>query len=127
MLQTLATAVKMCQYFDLVAMDIQVESRENRRIVRVRGKITFEHCPAFQNNLNTLLNENVQEIVIDFKDVPFIDSSGIGEVLRLFKLMKDRGGEVVLINPNRKLGNLFSMYRFSAFMKIREIVAPGDE
>ena len=101
-------------------MDIQVESRDDRRIVRIKGKITFEYCPALQDRLDSVLNEKVREIAIDFKDVPFIDSSGIGEVLRLFKRMRDAGGEVVLLNPNRKLRDLFAMYRFDQFMKIRE-------
>jgi anti-anti-sigma factor len=101
-------------------MDIQVESRDDRRIVHIQGKVTFEYCPALQSTLDSLLNEKVREIAIDFKDVPFIDSSGIGEVLRLFKRMRDAGGEVVLLNPNRKLRDLFTMYRFDQFMKIRE-------
>ena len=101
-------------------MDIQVESRANRRIVRIRGKIAFEYCPAFQSRLDSVMNEGVQEIVLDFKEVPFIDSSGIGEILRLFKHMREAGGEVVLMNPNQKLRDLFAMYRFGQFMKICE-------
>ena len=101
-------------------MDIQVESLDDRRTVHIKGKVTFEYCPALQSRLDALLNEKVREIAIDFKDVPFIDSSGIGEVLRLFKRMREAGGDVVLLNPNRKLCSLFSMYRFDQFMKIRE-------
>jgi anti-sigma B factor antagonist len=102
------------------AMDVQVESRGDRRIVRIKGKVTFECCPALQSRLDSVLSEKVREIAIDFKDVPFIDSSGIGEVLRLFKRMRDAGGEVVLLNPNRKLRELFAMYRLDQFMNIRE-------
>ncbi len=108
-------------------MDIQVESRGDRRIVHIRDKITFEHCATLQGQLEPVLEEGVREVVIDFRDVPFMDSSGIGEVLRLFKLMRDRNGEVILINPNRKLRNLFTMYRFEKFMKIREEVEAGQE
>ena len=101
-------------------MDIQVESLGDRRIVRIKGKVTFEYCPVLQSRLDSILDEGVRQIVIDFKEVPFIDSSGVGEVLRLFKRMRDASGEVVLINPNQKLRDLFSMYRFDQFMKIRE-------
>ncbi len=73
-----------------------------------------------QSRLDSIADEGAREIVIDFKDVPFIDSSGVGEVLRLFKRMKDSRGEVVLLNPNQKLRDLFSMYRFDQFMKIRQ-------
>ena len=101
-------------------MDIQVESNGDRRIVRIKGKVTFEYCPVLQQCLDSVLDKGVRQVVIDFKDVPFIDSSGVGEVLRLFKRMRDTNGEVVLMNPNQKLRDLFTMYRFDQFMKIRE-------
>jgi anti-anti-sigma factor len=102
-------------------MNIQVESRGNRRILRMDGKITFEHCTALQKRLDAVsTEEGVKEVVVDFRQVPFIDSSGVGEILRLFKRMREVDGEVVLINPNKKLHDLFLMYRFDRFMKIRE-------
>ena len=101
-------------------MDIQVESQGDRRIVHIKGKVTFEYCPVLQNRLDSVVDQGVREVVIDFKEVPFIDSSGVGEVLRLFKRMKDASGEVTLLNPNQKLRDLFSMYRFDKFMKIRQ-------
>jgi len=108
-------------------MDIQVESRGDRRIVRIKDKITLEHCPLLQSRLNGVVEEGVREVIIDFRDVPFMDSSGVGEILRLFKLLRDRKGEVVLINPNQKLNNLFKMYRFEKFMKILDSVEAGHE
>jgi anti-sigma B factor antagonist len=108
-------------------MDIQVESREDRRIIRIKGKVTFEYCPALQSRLDNLVEEKIREVVIDFREVPFIDSSGVGEVLRLFKRMREIGGDIVLINPNQKLLDLFSMYRFDQFMKIRNEVEFGQE
>jgi anti-sigma B factor antagonist len=102
-----------------MAMDIQVESQGDCRIVHIKGKITFEYCPVLQSRFDAVVDEGAREIVIDFKEVPFIDSSGVGEVLRLFKRMKDRDGAVILANPNQKLSDLFSMYRFDRFMKIR--------
>jgi anti-anti-sigma factor len=100
-------------------MDIQVESQGERRVVHLKGKVTYEHCPELQARLDRVLAEGVRDVVIDFKEVPFLDSSGIGEILRLFKLMRERQGELVLVNPNQKLRTLFTMYRFDKFMKIR--------
>jgi len=108
-------------------MDIQVESLDDRRIVRIKGKVTFEYCANLQSRLDSLAEKGVREVVIDFKEVPFIDSSGIGEVLRLFKRMKEIGGDVTLINPNQKLRDLFSIYRFDKFMKIRDKVQSESE
>lgn len=105
-------------------MDIQVEIYGDCRIIRIKGKVTFECCSALQKRLDSILDENVRQVVVDFQYVPFIDSSGVGEVLRLYKRMKDSGGEVVLQNPNRKLRDLFAMYRFNQFMTIQETAEP---
>jgi anti-sigma B factor antagonist len=106
--------------FAYMAMDIQVESQGDYRIVRIQGKITFEYCPMLQSRLDAILDEGARRIEIDFAEVPFIDSSGVGEVLRLFKRISESGGEVILSNPNKKLRELFLMYRFDQFMKIKE-------
>jgi stage II sporulation protein AA (anti-sigma F factor antagonist) len=106
-------------------MEIQIESRDERRIVHLRGKVTYEHCAELQARLDEMLDKDIREVVIDFKEVPFLDSSGIGEILRLYKLMRERHGELVLLNPNQKLRTLFTMYRFDRFMKIREETAPA--
>lgn len=100
-------------------MDIQVESIGDRRIIHIKGKVTFEYCPVLQSRLDGAVDDRVREVVIDFKDVPFIDSSGVGEVLRLYKRMRENNGEVILENPNQKLRDLFAMYRFGQFMTIR--------
>ncbi len=107
-------------------MDIQVESRENRRFVRIKGKVTFEYCPILQSRLDKVVEKDVREVTIDFKEVPFIDSSGVGEVLRLFKRLRETGGTLVLANANKKLRDLFLMYRFDQFMTILDEAAPGE-
>jgi len=101
-------------------MDIQVETLDDCRIVRLRGKITYECCPEFESRMDPVLKDPAREIVLDFREVPFIDSSGVGEILRIYKRTREGGGEVVLLNPNPKLRDLFSMYRFHQFMQIRE-------
>ena len=54
-------------------MDIQVESRGDVKIVHIKGKVTFEYCPALQSRLDSILDKGIRRIVIDFKEVPFID------------------------------------------------------
>jgi anti-anti-sigma factor len=108
-------------------MDIQIESNGDRRIIRIKGKVTFEHYKLLHSQVEPALDEGVREVVIDFKDVPFIDSSGIGEIVRIVRVMKDRQGELTLINPNSKLRDLFSMYRFDKYMKILDRVEAGQE
>jgi anti-anti-sigma factor len=107
-------------------MDIQVESHGASQIVRISGKLTSECSSELQRRLDSALaKEGIQEVIVDLKEVPFIDSSGVGEILRLFKRARVTEGRVVLMNPNRKLRDLFLMYRFDRFMEISDEKDPG--
>ncbi|MBN2337083.1 MAG: STAS domain-containing protein [Acidobacteria bacterium] len=101
-------------------MDIQVETIGDRRIIRVEGRITFEHCPVLERRIDEVLAGRPREILLDLGGVPFMDSSGVGEILRLFKRMRESGGDLILLRPNRKLRSLFTMYRFDRFLTIRD-------
>lgn len=107
-------------------MDIQVESHGAIRIVRIKGRLTSECSLELQRELHSLtIQEGVREVIVDLKEVPFIDSSGVGEILRLFKRIRGMEGKVVLMNPNKKLRDLFLMYRFDRFMEISDEKASG--
>jgi anti-anti-sigma factor len=102
-------------------MDIQVESHGASQIVRISGKLTSECSSQLQRGLDSVLNkEGVREVIIDLKGVPFVDSSGVGEIIRLFKRVRAVEGNVVLMNPNDKLRDLFLVYRFDRFMEVRD-------
>ncbi|NLV30928.1 MAG: STAS domain-containing protein [Acidobacteria bacterium] len=108
-------------------MDIQVETIGDRRIIRVEGRITFEHCPALERRIDEVLAGGPREILLDLEGVPFMDSSGVGEILRLFKRMREAGGSLILLRPNRKLRGLFTMYRFDQFLTIRDDGEPDAD
>jgi anti-anti-sigma factor len=100
-------------------MDIQVESHGDRQIVRINGRLTSDSSSELQRKLDSVLAKpGIQEVIVDLKEVPFIDSSGVGEIIRLFKRVRAAEGKVVLMNPNRRLRDLFLIYRFDRFMDI---------
>ena len=101
-------------------MDIQVETLGNRQIVHINDKITVEHCPALENRLASLHREKVQEVVFDFKNVPFLDSSGVELLVRFIKRLRDENTDFEVINPNGRVRDLFRLYRLETFMKLRE-------
>jgi anti-anti-sigma factor len=108
----------MSNYPQQPAMDIQVESLGNRRIVHINDKITVEHCPVLENRLDSILKEEVQEVVLDFKNVLFMDSSGVELIVRFVKRLRDQNAEFEVINPNRRVRNLFHLFRLEKFMKM---------
>jgi anti-anti-sigma factor len=99
-------------------MDVKVETLGHRQIVHLNNKITVEHCPALESRLNALHGEKAQLIVLDFKNVPFLDSSGIELIVRFLKRLRDENRGYEVINANGRVLDLFRLYRLESFMKL---------
>jgi anti-sigma B factor antagonist len=77
-------------------------------VVECRGRLTLEHAPQLRNKVRTLLLEE-KRIVLDLKDVPFMDSSGLGTLATLYVSCRTRGCKLELVNVSGALRTLLGM------------------
>lgn len=84
-------------------MDFAVSHhRENAGsvVVDVAGEIDAATVPQLWDVLERLIGEGQRNLVIDLSRVGFIDSTGIGVVIRAMNALKDEGGELALRGPS---------------------------
>ncbi len=71
-----------------------------------------------------LVNESLKEgmilCAIDLSDVRFINSSGIGVLVSLLTKFRNRGGEMVLINPSEHIRKLLIITKLNAIFTVAE-------
>jgi anti-anti-sigma factor len=77
-------------------------------IVECHGKLTFEHAPQLRNKVRTLIPDE-KRIVLDLKEVPFMDSAGLGTIVTLYVSARTRGCKIELINVSPALRSLLGM------------------
>jgi len=61
--------------------------------------------------IRDLLKRGRRKIVLNLKDVSFIDSSGIGELVGAFTSVQGQGGQLKLLNPVVKVVNVLRLTR----------------
>lgn len=87
-------------------------------VIRWRGEVTSATIPQLselaQNRLD-VLNPGT-EVTVDIKDVPFIDSSGVGLMVRLKKRAWQRGVAVIYTNPSPAVSNVLRLTRLEEFL-----------
>jgi len=66
-----------------------------------------------------IVRKNIRNVVFDFKDTKFMDSSGIGVVLGRYKMIKTFGGRVMCVNADKRIKMMLKM---SGIDKIADIV-----
>jgi anti-sigma B factor antagonist len=66
---------------------------------------------AFGRYVNDLMNRGVVRIVLDLAGVTYIDSSGVGMLAGKLKQVRERGGDIRLLNLNSRSQRLLGMMK----------------
>ena len=83
-------------------MEIDVRTQDQVKIVKLKGRLSLGPALDRTNELIVdLLNAGETHFVLDLEDVPTIDSSGIGLLVRHMTMAKQRGGSLKLLKPSK--------------------------
>lgn len=79
-------------------MDLLVEARPGRgcALVEVRGELDMATSPQLRESLQRLIDAGDRQVVVDLAGVGFMDSSGLGALVTMFKTLRDVGGRLCL-------------------------------
>ena len=86
-------------------------------IVDLSGRISLgEGSALLRKTVRGLLDEGQTRIILNLGDVNYIDSSGIGELVSGFTAVRNRGGELKLLNLTKKVNDLLQLTKlFTVF------------
>jgi anti-anti-sigma factor len=87
---------------------VQCLEREDVLVAECHGKLTFENTQVLKDAVRERIPGH-KRIVIDLKDVPQVDSSGLGTVVGLYVSARTRGCRVEIANESQQIRELFSM------------------
>ena len=81
------------------------------------GRISLGDGSALlRTTVRNLLEEGRTKIILNLGDVNYIDSSGIGELVSGFTAVRNRGGELKLLNLTKKVNDLLQITKlFTVF------------
>jgi anti-sigma B factor antagonist len=62
-----------------------------------------------KNRINTLLADGKKKLLLNLEGVPYIDSAGLGEIVRTFTTVSRQGGKLKLLNLTKRIEDLLSI------------------
>ena len=83
-------------------MDVEVRTQAGVKILKLRGKLMLgPSLDKLRGKFTDLQNAGEARFRLDLADVPMIDSSGIGLLVRFLTTAKQSGGALKLLNPSK--------------------------
>ncbi len=76
----------------------------------LEGEIDHHTASVMRNEIDAAVEKNVPTmLVLDFRDVSFMDSSGIGLVMGRYKALKPLGAELHVTNTSPQIGKVMKL------------------
>ena len=79
-------------------------------ILDLKGKITLgEGDELLKDKVNSIVSQGRRKIVLNLAEVPYLDSAGLGEVVRAYTTVSRQGGSLKLLNLTKRITDLLSI------------------
>lgn len=91
-------------------MEIDERSVGNVTVLDLKGKITLgEGDELLKDKINSLILQGQRQVLLNLEGVPYIDSAGLGEIVRTYTTMSRQGGSLKLLNLTKRIHDLLSI------------------
>lgn len=91
-------------------MSVKIDLNNQVMIAYLNGEIDHNTAAEIRTDIDIRVEGSHPDLLIlDFTNVSFMDSSGIGLVMGRYKLMKDIDGKLKIVNPSSQIRKIMSL------------------
>jgi anti-sigma B factor antagonist len=95
-----------------------IKERGEVSIINLKGFLDAHTAPTLENNFTQLINDNKYKIVVNFEDLAYISSAGLGVFMAYIESIRDNKGDIKLTNMSDKVFNIFDLLGFPLLYEI---------
>jgi anti-sigma B factor antagonist len=104
-------------------MEYRYEVKDDLLILHFKGDLIGEnHGPELISIVNDQIKNDIVFTIIDLSEIRYINSSGIGVLITMLTKFRNRGGDVVLINPSKTVEKLLTITKLKSIFTISDSV-----
>jgi anti-sigma B factor antagonist len=93
-----------------MSLNVKTRKVENAVVVDLSGRLTIgEPVLLLRETIRVLVGDGARNFILNLADVGYIDSSGLGELVSLFTTVRNKQGDVKLLNLTTKAKDLLQM------------------
>lgn len=87
-------------------------------IIDLKGFLDAHTAPTLENNFSKLIKDSKFKIVVNFEDLAYISSAGLGVFMAFIENIRDNKGDIKLTNMSDKVFNIFDLLGFPLLYEI---------
>jgi anti-sigma B factor antagonist len=104
--------------------DLIHRSFEDVNIIELKGYLDAHTAPKLEEAISNLVNNNRYKIIVNFSNLDYISSAGLGVFMAYIETIRSKGGDIKFSSMNEKIYNIFDLIGFT---KIYEFHKTDEE
>ena len=100
---------------------------DNCLMVILNGYIDTYNSVYFQKQIGKVVGAGFVNLIFNCSSLNYVSSTGIGSFTAFLKLVKPKGGDIVLLMVQPKVYEVFQLLGFSQFFNIKESLADSTD
>lgn len=81
-------------------------------VIDVKGYLDAHTAPELENVFNRLLDQKQYQVVVNFDDLKYISSAGLGVFMAYVETMRENEGDIKFSNMKENVYNIFDLLGF---------------
>ena len=99
---------------------LELKQEENQLVAMLSGEIDHHHAREIRESVDFAVREQLPPVVVlDFRNVTFMDSSGIGLIIGRAHLLEETGGTLEVHNPSAQIRKVMRLSGADRYAVIR--------
>jgi len=95
-----------------------IKEQGNVSIINLAGFLDAHTASSLESEFTKLIDSNRFRIVVDFKDLAYISSAGLGVFMAYIEKIRDNNGDIKLAGMSDKVYNIFDLLGFPLLYEI---------
>jgi len=101
----------------------RIHQEGDASVVEVHGEVDMHSSPELHQFLREVCEGQPAKLVVDLSRVEYMDSSGIGTLVEIFRRVKGFEGQMMLVALQPRVRGVFEITKLDKFFTIHDSVA----
>lgn len=97
---------------------INHRTKSGLEVLDLHGELDAHTASQLEEALKNLIHENKSNIIVNFQELEYIASAGLGVFMAYIEDVRSTGGDIKLTNMNDKVYNVFDLLGFPTLYDI---------
>lgn len=101
-------------------LNITIGTESNYTKLTLSGSLYVNESTILREKMLEQINQGKKEFLLDFSNVNYIDSSGLGVLISMQKRLKEYQGKLILKGLNGEVKRIFELTRLTKVFEIMD-------